>query len=40
MTNPRYQDIEAESVTLLTNDNGDAIIRIIAGSLGDVEGPA
>jgi hypothetical protein len=39
MTNPRDQDIEAESVTLLTNDNGDAIIRIIAGSLGDVEGP-
>jgi quercetin 2,3-dioxygenase len=39
MTNPRYQDIEAESVTLLTNENGDAIIRIIAGSLGDVEGP-
>jgi redox-sensitive bicupin YhaK (pirin superfamily) len=39
MTNPRYQDIEAQSVTLLTNENGDAIIRIIAGSLGDVEGP-
>jgi redox-sensitive bicupin YhaK (pirin superfamily) len=39
MTNPRYQDIEAESVTLLTNENGDAIIRIIAGSLGDVDGP-
>ncbi len=39
MTNPRYQDIEAQSVTLLTNDNGDAIIRIIAGSLGDVQGP-
>jgi redox-sensitive bicupin YhaK (pirin superfamily) len=39
MVNPRYQDIEAESVTLLTNDNGDAIIRIIAGSLGDVDGP-
>jgi hypothetical protein len=39
MTNPRYQDIEAQSVTLLTNDNGDAIIRIIAGSLGDADGP-
>ncbi|MEO9181813.1 MAG: pirin family protein, partial [Acidimicrobiales bacterium] len=39
MTNPRYQDIEAESVTLLTNENGDAIIRVIAGSLGDVDGP-
>jgi len=26
---PRYQDIEAESVSLLTNENGDAIIRVI-----------
>jgi quercetin 2,3-dioxygenase len=39
MTNPRYQDIEAESVSLLTNDNGDAIIRVIAGSLGGIDGP-
>jgi redox-sensitive bicupin YhaK (pirin superfamily) len=39
MTNPRYQDIGASAVTLLTNENGDAIIRVIAGSLGDVEGP-
>jgi redox-sensitive bicupin YhaK (pirin superfamily) len=39
MTNPRYQDIGASAVTLLTNENGDAIIRVIAGSLGDVNGP-
>ena len=39
MTNPRYQDIEAQSVSLLTNENGDAIIRVIAGSLGGIEGP-
>jgi len=39
MTNPRYQDIEAESVSLLTNEHGDAIIRVIAGSLGGIEGP-
>ena len=39
MTNPRYQDIGAAAVTLLTNENGDAIIRVIAGSLGDVDGP-
>ena len=39
MTNPRYQDIEAESVTLLTNESGDAIIRVIAGSLGGINGP-
>jgi redox-sensitive bicupin YhaK (pirin superfamily) len=39
MTNPRYQDIEAESVSLLTNENGDAIIRVIAGTLGGIDGP-
>jgi hypothetical protein len=39
MTNPRYQDIEAESVSLVTNENGDAIIRVIAGSLGGIDGP-
>jgi len=39
MTNPRYQDIGSDAVTLLTNENGDAIIRVIAGSLGDVDGP-
>jgi redox-sensitive bicupin YhaK (pirin superfamily) len=39
MVNPRYQDIEAGAVTLLTNEAGDAIIRVIAGSLGDAGGP-
>ena len=39
MTSPRYQDIEAGSVSLLTNEYGDAIIRVIAGSLGDADGP-
>jgi hypothetical protein len=39
MTKPRYQDIGASAVTLLTNENGDAVIRVIAGSLGDTEGP-
>jgi redox-sensitive bicupin YhaK (pirin superfamily) len=39
MTNPRYQDIEAESVSLVTNEHGDAIIRVIAGSLGGIDGP-
>ena len=39
MTAPRYQDIGANAVTLLTNENGDAIIRVIAGSLGEVDGP-
>ena len=39
MVSPRYQDIEAASVSLLTNENGDAIIRVIAGALGDAPGP-
>jgi hypothetical protein len=39
MTNPRYQDIGSREVALLTNENGDAIIRVIAGSLGEASGP-
>ncbi len=39
MTNPRYQDIGSREVALLTNENGDAIIRVIAGSLGEFSGP-
>jgi len=39
MAAPRYQDIGSSQVTLLTNDNGDAIIRVIAGSLGEFDGP-
>jgi redox-sensitive bicupin YhaK (pirin superfamily) len=39
MTTPRYQDIGAQAVSLLTNENGDAIIRVIAGSLGETSGP-
>jgi redox-sensitive bicupin YhaK (pirin superfamily) len=39
MTNPRYQDIGSREVSLVTNENGDAIIRIIAGSLGEHAGP-
>jgi redox-sensitive bicupin YhaK (pirin superfamily) len=39
MTNPRYQDIGSHEVALVTNENGDAIIRVIAGSLGEHAGP-
>lgn len=39
MTQPRYQDIEASAVTLLTSDDGGAIIRLIAGDLGEHRGP-
>jgi redox-sensitive bicupin YhaK (pirin superfamily) len=38
MTNPRYQGIEAEAVTLATSPGADAIIRVIAGSLGAIAG--
>jgi redox-sensitive bicupin YhaK (pirin superfamily) len=36
---PRYQDLRAESVTLLTTDDGGALIRLIAGKLADHSGP-
>jgi redox-sensitive bicupin YhaK (pirin superfamily) len=39
MTNPRYQDIGSREVALVTNENGDAIIRVISGSLGEHAGP-
>lgn len=39
MTNPRYQDIGSGEVALVTNENGDAIIRVIAGTLGEHAGP-
>ncbi|MDE3007898.1 MAG: pirin family protein [Acidobacteriota bacterium] len=39
MTTPRYQDIGAQAVALLTNDHGDAVVRIIAGALGEFAGP-
>ncbi|MBW4030497.1 MAG: pirin family protein [Acidobacteria bacterium] len=39
MTTPRYQDIGSREVALVTNENGDAVIRVIAGSLGEHAGP-
>jgi len=39
MIDPRYQDIRADQVTLLTSPDGGALIRIIAGSIGLHEGP-
>jgi len=35
----RYQDIGASSVTLLTSPDGGALVRVIAGAVGDFEGP-
>ncbi len=39
MTTPRYQDIEAGAVSLLTTPSADALVRVIAGSLGTHPGP-
>jgi len=36
---PGYQDIAAASVTLLRSHDGGALVRVIAGSLGDHSGP-
>ncbi|QWF78081.1 pirin family protein [Amycolatopsis sp. CA-230715] len=39
MVDPRYQDIAADRLKLLTSDDGGAIIRLIAGDLGTFSGP-
>jgi hypothetical protein len=39
MTTPRYQDIGADKVVLLSSDDGGALIRVIAGEIGGHGGP-
>jgi redox-sensitive bicupin YhaK (pirin superfamily) len=39
MTTPRYQDIGGGDVTLLSSDDGGALVRIIAGELAGHPGP-
>jgi quercetin 2,3-dioxygenase len=39
MTQPRYQDIRAGQVALLTSADGGALLRVIAGSLDGHDGP-
>ncbi|MCY7373532.1 MAG: pirin family protein [Spirochaetaceae bacterium] len=39
MAPPRYQDIRGAKVGLLSSADGGALVRVIAGSLGDVAGP-
>src|SRR5246500_2633361 len=39
MTQPRYQDIRAGQVALLTSQDGGALLRVIAGELGGNAGP-
>ena len=36
---PRYQDIRSAKVTLLTSPDGGALVRVIAGQLGEHAGP-
>ncbi|MCU1456145.1 MAG: Pirin domain protein [Actinomycetia bacterium] len=36
---PRYQDLTPDAVALLSSDDGGALVRLIAGDLGDVRGP-
>src|SRR5262249_29634770 len=36
---PRYQSLEPEHVTLLSSPDGGALVRVIAGEVGDVRGP-
>ena len=36
---PRYQDLTGDAVTLLSSDDGGALVRVIAGSLAGVAGP-
>jgi quercetin 2,3-dioxygenase len=39
MTNPRYQDIRAGQVALLSSADGGALLRLIAGDLAGYNGP-
>ncbi|WTW96322.1 pirin family protein [Streptomycetaceae bacterium NBC_01309] len=39
MSDPRYQDIRAGQVKLLTTEDGGALVRLIAGSAAGFDGP-
>ncbi len=36
---PKYQDIRSSQLALVSSDDGGALIRVIAGSIGGFEGP-
>ncbi len=38
-TPPRYQDIKAHDTTLLSSDDGGALVRVIAGDVAGYQGP-
>src|SRR5947207_7850918 len=39
LANPRYQDIRGAAVALLRSPDGGALLRLIAGDLGELHGP-
>src|SRR4029077_10155476 len=39
MAPPRYQDIKAGQVALLSSPDGGALVRVIAGEVGGYQGP-
>ena len=39
LIDPRYQDLGADRVTLVTTPNADVVLRIIAGDVGSFSGP-
>ncbi len=39
MTAPRYQNLEADRVVLLSSDDGGSLVRVIAGDISGHEGP-
>ena len=39
MTGPRYQDIRAGQVALLSSPDGGALVRVIAGEVAGHRGP-
>src|SRR6185436_20560678 len=39
LTDPRYQDIRANKVTLLSSPDGGALLRVIAGDVAGHPGP-
>jgi redox-sensitive bicupin YhaK (pirin superfamily) len=40
MVEPRYQNLDAELVTLFSSADGGALVRLIAGEVGGFRGPA
>ncbi|MET7767218.1 pirin family protein [Nocardia sp. NPDC005366] len=39
MTPPRYQDLDASKLTLVSSHDGGALVRVIAGEIGGFSGP-